>query len=66
MKIMICWEWGLQEVKEFSDKESMNNFLKKNDGCIDLWVDWTDLSIKNDNTYCPMRTMSDYEMDVLL
>ncbi|MCE2717149.1 MAG: hypothetical protein LW696_07745 [Alphaproteobacteria bacterium] len=68
----IKWEYGLKEERAFQSKEEREEFLKRNDDGIDTATIYTDLNgIKFMNSlpsgkYCPTRTMSDYEMDVLL
>lgn len=65
----IVWEWGLEETKEFSSLEDIKAFQKRNPDSIYM-SHIVDKPKKEKNsvdyTYSPSRTMSDYEMDVLL
>jgi hypothetical protein len=72
----IRWAWGLEEVKIFDTKEECGRYLDKHEDDIISCVGKAVSGRKNsslinktskiDGTYCPMRGMSDYEMDMLL
>ena len=67
--VKINWCWGLQEEKVFRTREEREAFLESRDEDIDYCTQYTKSVRTFEKTspiYCPDRTMSDYEMDVLL